>query len=68
MAYKLYKELERILRILRIELSVDKVLDIAKTISTVTIKTESGSEIKKTIITRDEHRLLLDLLPNWVSQ
>lgn len=68
MAYKLYKELERILRILRIELSVDKVLDIAKTISTVTIKTESGSEIKKTIITRDEQRLLLDLLPNWVSQ
>ena len=67
-AYKLYKELERILRILRIELSVDKVLDIAKTISTVTIKTESGSEIKKTIITRDEQRLLLDLLPNWVSQ
>ena len=61
-------ELERILRILRIELSVDKVLDIAKTISTVTIKTESGSEIKKTIITRDEQRLLLDLLPNWVSQ
>lgn len=68
MAYKLYKELERILRILRIELSVDKVLDIAKTISTVTINTESGSEIKKTIITRDEQRLLLDLLPNWVSQ
>lgn len=38
-AYKVYKELERIIRISRINLSVDKVLDIAKTIATIDIKT-----------------------------
>lgn len=37
--YKVYKELERIIRISRINLSVDKVLDIAKTIATIDIKT-----------------------------
>lgn len=67
-AYKLYKELERILRLLRIGLSVDKVLDIAKTISTVTIMTESGAKSTKTIMTRDEQRQLLGLLSYWVSQ
>lgn len=34
MAYKVYKELERLLKTLDIELSVDKAMDIAKTIST----------------------------------
>jgi len=33
-AYKVYKELERILKINRINMSVDKVIDIAKTITT----------------------------------
>ena len=37
-AYKLYKELERLLRVLDIKLSVDKVIDMAKTISTVTVE------------------------------
>jgi transposase len=36
-AYKVYKELERILKIAKINLSVDKVLDIAKTITTIKI-------------------------------
>ena len=37
-AYKIYKELERRLKINSIDLSVDKVLDIAKTITTLKIK------------------------------
>lgn len=62
-AYKLYKELERILKILDIGLSVDKVLDIAKTISTLTIKLDDGTTMSKTMLTRDEQRLLQPLLP-----
>ena len=65
-AYKLYKELERILRLLGIGLSVDKVLDIAKTISTVTINLPDGSKLSKTLLTRDEHRALQPLLPSSV--
>lgn len=63
-AYKLYKELERILRLLNIGLSVDKVLDIAKTISTVTIRLDDGKLISKTLLTRDEQKLLQPLLPS----
>ena len=34
-AYKVYKELERIIKLKGINLSVDKILDIAKTITTL---------------------------------
>jgi len=63
-AYKLYKELERILRLLGINLSVDKVLGIAKTISTVTVILPDGSKISKTLLTRDEQKVLQPLLPS----
>lgn len=62
-AYKLYKELERILKLLGIDLSVDKVLDIAKTISTVTIKLEDGTTYTRTLLNTAEERLLEPLLP-----
>lgn len=62
-AYKLYKELERILRLLGIGLSVDKVLDIAKTISTVTIRLEDGTTYTRTLLSTAEERLLAPLLP-----
>ena len=65
-AYKLYKELERILRQLGIGLSVDKVLDIAKTISTLTINLPDGSKLSKTLLTRDEQRVLQPLLPSSI--
>lgn len=65
-AYKLYKELERILRLLGIGLSVDKVLDIAKTISTVTIDLPDGSKLSKTLLTREEQKLLQPLLPSSI--
>ena len=65
-AYKLYKELERILRLLGIGLSVDKVLDIAKTISTVTINLPDGRELSKTLLTRDEQRAIQPLLSSSI--
>ena len=42
-AYKLYKELERLLRVLDIKLSVDKVIDMTKNISTVTVELPKGT-------------------------
>lgn len=61
-AYKLYKELERLLRLLGIGLSVDKVLDIAKTISTVTVQLPDGEVVSKTLLTRSEQKILQVLL------
>lgn len=55
-AYKLYKELKRILRLPGIGLSVDKVLDIAKTISTVTIKLKDGTTRTRTLLNTSEER------------
>jgi transposase len=43
-AYKVYKELERILKLSGINLSVDKVLNIAKTITTLKIKLPVSGE------------------------
>lgn len=63
-AYKLYKELERILGLLGIGLSVDKVLDIAKTISTVTVSLSDGTTAKRTMLMTDEERCLAPLLPS----
>ncbi len=65
-AYKLYKELERTLRLLGIGLSVDIVLDIAKTVSTVTVKLSDGSKLTKTLLTREEQKILQPLLPSSI--
>lgn len=62
-AYKPYKELERLLRLLGIGLSVGKVLDIAKTISTVSIRLVDGTIHTRTLLNTDEERLLAPLLP-----
>jgi transposase len=56
-AYKVYKELERILKVSKINLSVDKVLDIAKTITTLKINLPAdGSSITKTMLLTPKHR------------
>lgn len=62
-AYKLYKELERILLLLNIGLSVDKALDIAKNISTVSIRLNYGTIYTRTLLNTAEERLLMPLLP-----
>lgn len=62
MAYKVYKELERVLKTIDIDLSVDKVIDIAKTISTVTITLQNGKTVSQTVLTTPEQRLIAPLL------
>jgi hypothetical protein len=56
-AYKVYKELERILKASQINLSVDKVLNIAKTITTLKIRLPvSGEIMAKTMILTAKHK------------
>lgn len=64
-ALKVYKELERILRLFKFEYSVDKTLEIAKTISTVTLKLPNEERITQTLyLTTEQQKLtsLFDLL------
>jgi transposase len=61
-AYKVYKELERILRFKGIVLSVDKVLDIAKTVTTLKIKLPASNEtMTKTMLLTTKHRSIASL-------
>jgi transposase len=56
-AYKVYKELERILKLSNIEMSVDKVLNIAKTIMTIKINMPvSGNTMTKTMLLTPKHK------------
>jgi hypothetical protein len=58
-AYKIYKELERILKISNIDLSVDKVLNIAKSVTTIKIKLPiSGNTIDKTMLITKKHKTI----------
>ena len=55
-AYKVYKELERILKLSGINLSVDKVLNIAKTVTTLKIKLPASREtLTKTMLLTEKH-------------
>ena len=62
-AYKLYKELECLLRTLGIHLSVDKALYITKTISTVTVALPDGTQHTRIMLMTEEQRQLQPLLP-----
>ena len=56
-AFKVYKELDRILKINDFKLSVDKVLNIAKTVTTIRIKLPaSGKTLKKTMLITPKHK------------
>jgi transposase len=56
-AYKVYKELDRLLKINNIKLSVDRVLNIAKTITTLKIKLPVSREIMtKTMLVTAKHK------------
>lgn len=57
-ALKVYKEFERLLRMIEFEMSVDKVLDIAKTLSTITIALPNGETIVKTLFLTPEQKLI----------
>ncbi|HRN49371.1 MAG: IS1634 family transposase [Chitinophagaceae bacterium] len=50
-AYKVYKELERIIKLTAIDLSVDKVINIAKTVATLKVKLPASATItRKTLL------------------
>jgi transposase len=69
-AYKVYKELERILRISNINMSVDKVLDIAKTITTIKINLPvSGNKMTKTMLLTQKHKSISQLFDEtfWIN-
>lgn len=62
MAYKVYKELERIIRIADIDLSVDSVLRTAKTIATVRIKLpNNGTFMQQTLLLTPAHNRIKQL-------
>lgn len=61
-AYKVYKELERVLKISHINMSAEKALDIAKTITTIKIKLPiSGNTMTKTMLLTHKHRSIAQL-------
>ena len=62
-AYKLYKELERLLRTLGIHLGVDKALYITNTISTVTVARPDGTQDTRIMLKTEKQRQLQPLLP-----
>lgn len=61
-AYKVYKELERLIGINKIDMSVDHVLDAAKTIITIRIKMpENGTYFTKTLFLTEKHLAIKSL-------
>lgn len=61
-AYKVYKELERIMKLMKFPLSVDKALEIAKTIPTVTMRMPyNGKTQTQTLFLTPEHHVIKPL-------
>ena len=61
-AYKVYKELERVIRELDMKMSVDKVLEIAKTITTLRIRLPNGMAYTETLYTTPQQEAIKPLL------
>ena len=62
-AYKLYKELERVISELGINMSVDTVIDIAKTIPTIEIPLPNGQILRRTIFNTQLQLAIKPLFP-----
>ncbi len=62
-AFKVYKELERITKIERVNLSADEVLNIAKTITTIKVwLPKSDTVMTKTMLLTPRHQSIADLI------
>lgn len=61
-ANKVYKELERTIRNIGLNMSVDKVLDIAKTITTLKIRLPNGELYTQTIYTTSQQEAIKPLI------
>lgn len=65
-AYKVYKELERIVAELKLEMSVDSVLKIAKTITTIRLRLPLNDKVMvKTMMLTPEQRALKPLYDHF---
>jgi transposase len=61
-AYKVYKELERVIKLKEIELSVDKVLAAAKTITTIRVNMPENRKVyTKTLFLTERHQTIKSL-------
>ena len=68
-AYKVYKELERQIMLAKMPMSVDKVIDIAKTIITMRIRMpENGGFFTKTMSLTDRHRSIMPLFDDEITK
>lgn len=61
-AYKVYKELERVIRSIGLGMSVDRVLWIAKTITTIRLRLPNGETYSQTLFTTPQQEALKPLL------
>ena len=61
-AYKVYKELERVIRSIGLGLSIDRVLSIAKTVTTLRIRLPNGDTLTQTLFTTPEQESIKPLL------
>lgn len=60
-AYKVYKELERVLKIKKAKISPEKVIEIIQNIYEISLLTPNNELIKKTIILTDEQKLIQEI-------
>ena len=69
-ALKVYKELERMLKVSEIKMSVDKVLALAKTITTIQIKLPLNNEVYTQTMLMARHQKITKLFDEdfWVTQ
>lgn len=65
-AYKLYKELERTIAVMGLDLSVDEVLDIAKTVPTIEIRLPDGQKIRRTVFNTPRQNAIRRLFPEEI--
>lgn len=68
-ALKVYKELERLLKLSHINMSVDKVLAMAQTVTTIEIKLPLNKEIIRKTMIMERHRRIAPLFTDdfWVT-
>ena len=69
-ALKVYKELERMLKVSEIKMSVDKVLALAKTITTLQIKLPLNKEVYTQTMLMARHQKIAKLFDEdfWVTR
>ena len=69
-ALKVYKELERMLKVSEIKMSIDKVLALAKTITTIQIKLPLNKEVYTQTMLMARHQKIAKLFDGdfWVTQ